>query len=167
MDDSNNTDKQHKGSATADSRTPGEAETQQIEQAIKGLQALLSQISTLSSSLKTWSNSSLDLFLLEMKVNMAAARQIVLCSIIFTLLAVLFIFSLCVAAGLVTFHFTAHLLLSVAVFIGCLGLALSALAWWQLRLTHFLGFKNTTKQLQEGWYAFSNQTRPSHADKTH
>jgi hypothetical protein len=167
MDNSNNTDKQHKGSATADSRAQEQADTQQMEQAIKGLQALLSQTSALSTSLKTWSNSSLDLFLLEMKVNMAAARQIVVCSIIFTLLSVLFIFSLCLAAGLVTFHFTAHLLLSVVVFIGCLGLALSALAWWQLRLTHFLGFKNTTKQLQEGWYAFSNQARPSHADKTH
>ncbi|WP_025560462.1 phage holin family protein, partial [Vibrio parahaemolyticus] len=137
------------------------------KKAINGLRAILSQIDDLSTSLRTWSGSTLDLFLLEMKVNVAAARQIVMFSIIFTLLSVLFIFSVCLVAGVVTYHFTAQLLLSVGVFIVSLGLALVGLAWWQKRLTHFLGFKNTTDQLQEGWHAFSNQPRPSHADKTH
>uniref|UniRef100_UPI0004702981 phage holin family protein n=1 Tax=Vibrio parahaemolyticus TaxID=670 RepID=UPI0004702981 len=138
-----------------------------VKKAINGLRAILSQIDDLSTSLRTWSGSTLDLFLLETKVNVVAARQIVMFSIIFTLLSVLFIFSVCLVAGVVTYHFTAQLLLSVGVFIVSLGLALVGLAWWQKRLTHFLGFKNTTDQLQEGWHAFSNQTRPSHADKTH
>ncbi|TOB66026.1 phage holin family protein [Vibrio parahaemolyticus] len=168
MNDSEHTINERQGSATADSsRALNGAKNQEVEQAINGLRAILSQIDDLSTSLRTWSGSTLDLFLLEMKVNVAAARQIVMFSIIFTLLSVLFIFSVCLVSGVVTYHFTAQLLLSVGVFIVSLGLALVGLAWWQKRLTHFLGFKNTTDQLQEGWHAFSNQTRPSHADKTH
>ncbi|WNJ95578.1 phage holin family protein [Vibrio ruber] len=167
MNNSEHLTTEEQGPATADGRrAPTGADTQEIEQAVNGIQAILSQIEGLATSLKTWSNTTLDLFVLEVKTNIAAARQIVLCSIIFILLAVLFIFSLCLTAGIVTYYLTAHLLLSAGVFIVSLGLVLFGLAWWQKRLTTFLGFKNTTDQLQEGWYALSNQAQPGHTDKT-
>lgn len=84
MNDSEHTINERQGSATADSsRALNGAKNQEVEQAINGLRAILSQIDDLSTSLRTWSGSTLDLFLLEMKVNVAAARQIVMFSIIF------------------------------------------------------------------------------------
>ncbi|MDW6092540.1 phage holin family protein [Vibrio rhizosphaerae] len=139
---------------------------QEAEQAVNSIRTILTQIEGLATSLKTWSDTTLDLFVLEVKTNIAAARQIVLCSIVFILLAVLFIFSLCLTAGIVTYDLTAHVLLSCGVFIGSLGLALFGLAWWQQRLTNFLGFKHTTEQLREGWDALSDKTQPGDADQT-
>ncbi|ASA54822.1 phage holin family protein [Vibrio gazogenes] len=164
MNDSEHTTNQHQGPATA-SRAPDGAETQQVEQAMHRLRAILSQLGTLSTSVKTWSDATLDLFLLEVKVNVEAARQIVLCSIIFTLLSVLFIFSFCLTAGVVTYSLTANVLFGAGVFIVSLGLALVGVAWWQLRLTRFLGFKNTTVQLQEGWDVLSNKTQSGDANQ--
>lgn len=145
-------------------RAPDGAESQNIEQAINGLRAMFAQLDELSSSLRAWSGATLTLFLLELKLNAAAARQIVLCSIIFTLLSVLFVFSVCLAAGVVAYHITSHLVLSVGVFIVALALALAGIAWWQKRLSHFMGFNHTNDQLQEAWHAFTEKAQPDNAD---
>lgn len=168
MNDSENTINEHQGSATSEgSRAPKGAQNHEITQTVNELRSLLSQFSNLSTTLKTWGGSTLELLRLEIKLNMAATSQVILCSIIFTLLSVLFLFSVCFALSLVTYHFTTQLLVSVGVFIASLGLTLVGLVWWQKRLTKFLGFKKTIDQLQEGWDAFTNQTQSNHSDKTH
>ncbi|GAJ72084.1 putative membrane protein [Vibrio sp. JCM 18904] len=131
------------------------------------MSSILAQLDQLTKSLKAWSGSTLDLFLLEMKVNVSAVRQILLCTVVFTLLSVLFVFSLCLASGgVVAYQLTANVYVAVGVFITSLGLALFALAWWQKRLVGFLGFKNTTEQLQEGgWDALATKAQSSHADQ--
>lgn len=155
------------GSADEDRRRALEdAYYQQEAQIINGLRAIFSQIDELSTSLKSWSGSTRDLLLLEVKANVTAVAQIVVGGIVFALLAVLFVFSLCVAMGVVAYHLSAHLLLSMGVFLASLALVLATLIWWQKRLTHFLGFKNTTAQLQEGWSGFYNKVRPSDEDQT-
>ncbi|MDF4966893.1 hypothetical protein P3578_24520, partial [Vibrio parahaemolyticus] len=63
------------------------------------------------------------------------------------------------------YQLTANVYVAVGVFITSLGLALFALAWWQKRLVGFLGFKNTTEQLQEGWDALATKAQSSHADQ--
>lgn len=166
MNNSGQFTNQQPGSAAADSgRAPSGAQEQDIQQTINGLSCILSQLDQLTQSLKAWSGSTLDLFLLEVKINASAARQILLCTIVFTLLSVLFVFSLCLASGVVAYQLTANVYVAVGVFIASLGLALLSLAWWQKRLVGFLGFKNTTEQLQEGWDALATKAQSSHANQ--
>ncbi|WP_253652117.1 MULTISPECIES: hypothetical protein [unclassified Vibrio] len=166
MNNSGQVTNQQPGSAAADSgRAPSGEEEQDIQQTINGLSSILSQLDQLTQSLKAWSGSTLDLFLLEVKINASAARQILLCTIVFTLLSVLFVFSLCLASGVVAYQLTANVYVAVGVFIASLGLALLSLAWWQKRLVGFLGFKNTTEQLQEGWDALATKAQSSHSNQ--
>ncbi|CAM3058674.1 hypothetical protein QTO01_01445 [Vibrio mytili] len=153
------------GSTTGDcGRDPNGAEEQDIQQTINGLNSIFSQLDTLTQSLKAWSGSTLELFLLEVKVNASAVQQLLLSAVIFTLLSVLFVFSLCLASGVVAYQLTLNVYIAVLVFITSLALALFALAWWQKRLVGFLGFKNTTEQLQEGWDALAKKAQSSRED---
>ncbi|PFG45608.1 hypothetical protein ATG66_3904 [Vibrio sp. ES.051] len=153
-------------SATENSgQAPDGAEEHEVQQTINGLNSILLQLEQLTKSLRAWSGSTLDLFLLELKVNSAAAQQILLCAVVFTLLSVLFVFSLCLASGVVAYQLTTNVYVAVGVFIASLGLALFALAWWQKRLVGFLGFKNTTEQLQEGWNALATKAQSSNASQ--
>ncbi|MDF5099218.1 hypothetical protein P3608_24985, partial [Vibrio parahaemolyticus] len=118
MNNSGQVTNQQSGSAASDSgRAPDGAEEQDIQQTINGLSSILSQLDQLTQSLKAWSGSTLDLFLLEVKINASAARQILLCTIVFTLLSVLFVFSLCLASGVVAYQLTANVYVAVGVFI--------------------------------------------------
>ncbi len=83
MNNSGQVTNQQSGSAASDSgRAPDGAEEQDIQQTINGLSSILAQLDQLTKSLKVWSGSTLDLFLLEMKVNVSAVRQILLCTVV-------------------------------------------------------------------------------------
>jgi len=130
----------------ADSRLNASQFNEQLDE----FKELFNRVSILSQEVGRWSESTLQLFFLEVQRNMAAAKQFFFCQVLFIPLLVLFVFSLCICAGGVGYYFSHDLLVGMSMFLITISLTLVGLAYWQKRLLKHLGFKDTIAQLEEG-----------------
>lgn len=129
----------------------------EIEQAVDSLKAMMVQVETLADSMKHWSTSTLNLFRLELKLNTKAVQQLMLTGFVFTLLAILFIVSFCICLGLISYQLSANPYLGIGVFLSSFAIVLGLLVWWQKKLVACLGFKQTTAQIKEGIHELSQK----------
>ena len=148
MKNSNEPASGHKSNEDTQSDTPfNSAEfSAQIDQ----LKAVFNRVSALSQEMGRWSESTLQLFLIEVQRNIVAAKQFIFCQLLFIPLLILFVFSVCVCAGGITYYFTDNLLAAIGIFLTTITSVLGGLAYWQKRLLKHFGFKDTIAQLEEG-----------------
>ncbi|QDE30065.1 MULTISPECIES: hypothetical protein [Shewanella] len=111
---------------------------------------ILSKLSKVTQNVGEWSESTVQLFFIEVLRNVAAAKQFFVCQLLFIPLLVLFIFSLCVSVGIITYSLTQSLLSGVGIFLLVMSSVLAGLVYWQKYLLRFFGFKDTISQLKEG-----------------
>lgn len=124
--------------------------TQQIQTKLDEMLSLFDQLSQTLKEIGGWSQSTLQLFLMEWLRNVAVAKRILLCQLLFIPLFIIFIFSLCVCIGIVAYSLTSHLLVGVGSFLIVFTAVLVSLIVWQKYLLRFVGFKETISQVKEG-----------------
>ncbi|MGI2111017.1 hypothetical protein ACRN9C_16735 [Shewanella frigidimarina] len=117
---------------------------------VEEIKDIFNKVSKLAQEVGQWSESTVQLFFMEVLRNVAAAKQFFVCQLLFIPLLVLFIFSLCVCTGIVLYSITLNTLIGVGGFLLAMMLVLVGLLYWQKRLIRFFGFKETVSQLKEG-----------------
>ncbi|AZG72153.1 hypothetical protein SHLI107390_06275 [Shewanella livingstonensis] len=117
---------------------------------VEEIKDIFNKVSKLAQEVGQWSESTVQLFFMEVLRNVAAAKQFFVCQLLFIPLLVLFIFSLCVCTGIVLYSITLNILIGVGGFLLAMMLVLVGLLYWQKRLIRFFGFKETVSQLKEG-----------------
>ena len=117
---------------------------------VEEIKDIFNKVSKLAQEVGQWSESTVQLFFMEVLRNVAAAKQFFVCQLLFIPLLVLFIFSLCVCTGIVLYSITLNILIGVGGFLIAMMLVLVGLLYWQKRLIRFFGFKETVSQLKEG-----------------
>ena len=117
---------------------------------VEEIKDIFNKVSKLAQEVGQWSESTVQLFFMEVLRNVAAAKQCFVCQLLFIPLLVLFIFSLCVCTGIVLYSITLNILIGVGGFLIAMMLVLVGLLYWQKRLIRFFGFKETVSQLKEG-----------------
>ena len=117
---------------------------------VEEIKDIFNKVSKLAQEVGQWSESTVQLFFMEVLRNVAAAKQFFVCQLLFIPLLVLFIFSLCVCSGIVIYSLTDSIFIGLGVFLLTMMLVLVGLLYWQKRLIRFFGFKDTVSQLKEG-----------------
>lgn len=117
---------------------------------VEEIKDIFNKVSKLAQEVGQWSESTVQLFFMEILRNVAAAKQFLVCQLLFIPLLVLFIFSLCVCSGIVIYSLTHSIFIGLGVFLLTMMLVLVGLLYWQKRLIRFFGFKDTVSQLKEG-----------------
>ncbi|WP_153009386.1 phage holin family protein [Shewanella frigidimarina] len=117
---------------------------------VEEIKDIFNKVSKLAQEVGQWSESTVQLFFMEVLRNVAAAKQFFVCQLLFIPLLVLFIFSLCVCTGIVLYSITLNTFIGVGGFLLAMMLVLVGLLYWQKRLIRFFGFKETVSQLKEG-----------------
>ena len=117
---------------------------------VEEIKDIFNKVSKLAQEVGQWSESTVQLFFMEVLRNVAAAKQFFVCQLLFIPLLVLFIFSLCVCTGIVLYSITLNILIGVGGFLIAMMLVLVGLLYWQKRLIRFFGYKETVSQLKEG-----------------
>jgi len=148
-----------KNNTSEESHLNEPSNAQKIQDKFDEISNLVDQLSQTLQEIGGWSQSTLQLFFMEWLRNVAAAKKILVCQILFILLIILFIFSLCVSIGIVFYSITGHLLIGVASFLIAFSAVLLALFFWQKHLLRFLGFKQTISQVKEGMDVISKATK--------
>jgi uncharacterized membrane protein YqjE len=120
---------------------------------------LISEVFKLQSQMQQWSKSTFELFVLELVNSIAALKRIFVCHILFVFLLILFVVSLCIGVGVITYHFTASVVVSYFAFVLTLAIGLISNVLWRKRLNKFVGFSNTFGQIKEGANVFTQQTK--------
>jgi len=120
---------------------------------------LISEVLRLQSQMQQWSKSTFELFILELANSITALKRIFICHILFVFLLILFVVSLCIGVGVVTYHFTASMVVSYFAFVLTLAVGLISNVFWRKRLSKFVGFSNTFEQIKEGSNVFTQQTK--------
>ncbi|UJF22647.1 hypothetical protein [Shewanella sp. OMA3-2] len=111
---------------------------------------IFNKISSMTQEVGKWSEATVQLFFTEVLRNVAAAKQFFVCQLLFIPLLILFIFSLCVCVGIVSYSLTQNMLIGVGAFLLVMSSVLVGLIYWQKYLLRFFGFKDTISQLKEG-----------------
>ena len=124
--------------------------TQQIQTKLDEMLSLFDQLSQTLKEIGGWSQSTLQLFLMEWLRNVAVAKRILLCQLLFIPLFIIFIFSLCVCIGIVAYSLTSQKMVGVGSFLIVFTAVLVSLIVWQKYLLRFVGFKETISQVKEG-----------------
>lgn len=122
----------------------------EIKSDISDIADIFNKISSMALEVGKWSESTVQLFFTEVLRNVAAAKQFLLCQLLFIPLLVLFIFSLCICVGIVSYSLTQSIYVGVGAFLLVMLLVLVGLSYWQKYLLRFFGFKDTISQLKEG-----------------
>ena len=125
-------------------------DTEKIDQKIDEVSTLFNKLSETIDTLGKWSESTIQVFFMELLRSVTASKQFLLCQILFIPLLILFIFSTCIATGIVLYSLTGHLLIAVGTFLLSMIVVLGALAYWQKKLMKMIGFTNTMAQIKEG-----------------
>tara|TARA_R110001583_G_scaffold4077_4_gene24354 strand:+ start:895 stop:1377 length:483 start_codon:yes stop_codon:yes gene_type:complete len=133
--------------------------SEEINVKIDEIKDIFNKVSTVAHEVGLWSESTIQLFFTEVLRNVAAAKQLFVCQLLFIPLLVLFIFSLCVCVGIITYSLTESLLIGVGLFILAMLLVLVGLIYWQKYLLRFFGFKATVSQLKEGFDVISKASK--------
>jgi hypothetical protein len=134
-------------------------DTQNLSVKIDEILDVFNKVSALTEELGQWSKSTVQLFFMEVLRNVNAAKQIFLCQLLFIPLLILFVFSLCVTAGVVAYTITLNILIGFAFFILAMSAVLGGLVFWQKHLMSFLGFNSTLEQLKEAADVISKATK--------
>jgi ABC-type nickel/cobalt efflux system permease component RcnA len=87
------------------------------------------------------------------------AKKFLVCQLLFIPLLVLFIFSICVSVGIVSYSITHNMLIGVGLFLFTMSVVLVGLVYWQKYLMQFFGFKDTISQLKEGMDVISKASQ--------
>jgi hypothetical protein len=105
---------------------------------------------SLIKELGKWSESTAQLFFMEILRNFNVAYKILFCQILFIPLLVIFILSICIFLGIIGYSFYDNLIIASGIFLTSLFMVLAFLLYWQKKLSQFLGFEQTILQVKEG-----------------
>lgn len=133
--------------------------TDEISVKIDEISDVFNKASKIAQEVGHWSESTVQLFFIEIQRNIEAAKRFVACQLLFIPLLILFIFSSCVSVGIVVYSITGNLLIGVGSFLLIMALVLIGLIYWQKYLIRFFGFKDTIAQLKEGADVISKATK--------
>ncbi|HBV77765.1 MULTISPECIES: hypothetical protein [Vibrio] len=136
-----------------------------IEQSASELNGLWKVFSQLQTQTKQWSTLTFELFLLELSNSIDVVKRLIVCQILFISLLVLFLFSASVGVGVVTYYFTASLIISYGAFLFALFVILAGLVRYQQYIMQFMGFKQTVAQIKEGLDVCTQQASKSNPDE--
>jgi len=125
-------------------------DTEQIEKKIDEVSSLFNKLSDTIDTLGKWSESTIQVFFMELLRSVNASKQFLLCQVLFIPLLILFFFSTCIAVGIVFYSLTGQVLIGVGTFLLSMIAILGALAYWQKRLMKMIGFTETIAQMKEG-----------------
>ncbi|RBW47941.1 hypothetical protein DS885_00390 [Psychromonas sp. B3M02] len=125
-------------------------DTEQIEQKFNEVSSMFNKLSDTIDALGKWSESTIQVFFMELLRSIAASKQFLLCQVLFIPLLILFVFSTCIAIGIVFYSLTGYLLVGVGTSLLSMLLVLAGLAYWQKRLMKMIGFTDTIAQIKEG-----------------
>ena len=125
-------------------------DAEKIEQKFNELNSMFDKLSDTLDSLGKWSESTIQVFFMELLRSINASKQFLLCQALFIPLLILFVFSTCIAIGIVFYSLTGQLLIGVGTFLLSMVAVLIGLAYWQKRLMKMIGFTNTMAQIKEG-----------------
>lgn len=120
---------------------------------------ILSKLSKLIKEVGSWSESTAKLFLLELSRNFTVTYKILFCLILFIPLLIIFILSLCAFSAIVVYSFYSNIVIASGIFLTSLFIVLLLLAYWQKKLSVFLGFEETVSQIKEGLDVITNATK--------
>ncbi|WP_413479011.1 phage holin family protein [Vibrio hibernica] len=141
----------HENETSDDHQTDTPLPTEEdITNKIDEIKSAFNQVSKVITEVGQWSESTAQLFYLEVQRNIAAAKQSIICQVLFIPLLILFIFSLCISIGVVAYVLTQNVLIGIGLFLFAMGLILAGLIYWQKRLIRSFGFNETISQLKEG-----------------
>ena len=133
-----------------DTQADNPLNTSEFSAQIDEIKDVFNRVSVLSQEVSRWSESTLQLFLIEVQRNVVAAKHLLLCQLLFIPLLILFVFSVCVCAGGLAYYFTGNLLAAIGTFLITIIAVLGGLAYWQKCLLKHVGFNDTIAQLEEG-----------------
>lgn len=152
-------DEQHSDSVGIDSEVEkaqwGGSPRSQPQEIWDDLAGIAAESERLSVLIRSWLLSSAKLFRIESQLSARALGSALLCSILFVLLLVLFIFSLSVSVGIIIYWWTSQLPLAVLTALCSLGMSLILLIWRQNQLLRLVGYTHTKQQIKEGWDALT------------
>ncbi|MBD1573379.1 hypothetical protein HC725_08840 [Vibrio sp. S17_S38] len=141
----------HENETSDDHQTDTPLPTEEdITDKVDEIKSAFNQVSKVITEVGQWSESTAQLFYLEVQRNIAATKQSIICQILFIPLLILFIFSLCISIGVVNYVLTQNVLIGIGLFLFAMILILTGLIYWQTRLIRSFGFKETISQLKEG-----------------
>jgi hypothetical protein len=146
-----NTDKEYSKDKISDgTETDPHANSDEVNVKVEEIKDIFNKVSKLTQEVGQWSESTVQLFFIEILRNVAAAKKFFVCQLLFIPLLVLFIFSLCVCTGIMIYSITHSIFIGLGIFLLAMMLVLVGLIYWQKRLIRFFGFKDTVSQLKEG-----------------
>lgn len=120
---------------------------------------IFNKVSKVAQDIGQWSESTVQLFFMEVSRNVVVAKKLLVCQLLFIPLLVLFIFSICVSVGIVSYSITHNMLIGVGLFLFTMSMVLVGLVYWQKYLMQFFGFKDTISQLKEGMDVISKASQ--------
>lgn len=120
---------------------------------------IFNKVSKVAQDIGQWSESTVQLFFMEVSRNIVVAKKFLVCQLLFIPLLVLFIFSICVSVGIVSYSITHNMLIGVGLFLFTMSMVLVGLVYWQKYLMQFFGFKDTISQLKEGMDVISKASQ--------
>lgn len=156
----NNTDKVYDENKISDTEsTESVLDKQNVNVKIDEVIDVFNKLSALTEEVGQWSKSTIQLFFMEVLRNIASAKQLFFCQLLFIPLLILFIFSLCITVGVIAYTISLNILVGLLFFILAMSAVLGGLIFWQKYLIGFLGFKDTLEQLKEGADVISKATK--------
>jgi hypothetical protein len=146
-----NTEKEYSKDKISDgTETDPHVNSDEVNVKVEEIKDIFNKVSKLTQEVGQWSESTVQLFFIEILRNVAAAKKLFVCQLLFIPLLVLFIFSLCVCTGIMIYSITHSIFIGLGIFLLTMMLVLVGLIYWQKRLISFFGFKDTVAQLKEG-----------------
>jgi len=146
-----NTEKVYSKDKISDgTETDPHVNSDEVNVKVDEIKDIFNKISKLTQEVGQWSESTVQLFFIEILRNIVAAKKFFICQLLFIPLLVLFIFSLCVCTGIMIYSITHSIFIGLGIFLLAMMLVLVGLIYWQKRLIRFFGFKDTVSQLKEG-----------------
>ncbi|MEZ9473925.1 hypothetical protein CWN85_02190 [Vibrio splendidus] len=138
-----------------------------LKRSASELNGLWKDLAILQTHTQQWSQSTLELFLLEFRNSVDVFKKRLVFQLLFVALLPLFLFSIAVGAGVVIYYFTLNLLAGYGAFIFTLGLILICLVLRSSYLKQFIGFECTKEQLKEGLHVSTQKsTKTDSNEKT-
>jgi hypothetical protein len=153
--------------------SPSQADTEDLQDKIvedlhlsaSELKGLWKELLKLQALTQQWSTSTLELFVLELTNSVAAFKRLIVCHVLFIGLLFLFLFSVPIGAGVVSYHFTLSLIIGYGTFMLVFALMLVGLVMVQKYLMQFIGFHYTKDQIKEGINVCTQRTAASNTNQ--
>ncbi|MEZ8061398.1 MULTISPECIES: hypothetical protein [Vibrio] len=140
-------------------------EVDDLKRAASELNGLWKDLTLLQAHTEQWSKSTFELFLLELRNSVTACKKLFVFQFIFIVLLPIFLFSVAVGAGVVSYYFTLNLLVGYGAFMLMLSFILISLVFCHKYLKQFVGFEYTKEQLKEGLHVSTQKTTKRNTDE--